>query len=341
MKRVLLAVVLASCAAAMPAGPQPKRFIELEIAHGHDSENVQVCVPLSMTKADSVKPSLIVEYVVGDAKRIAVGQVTAPGLLTEEIKPSAPDLLRRDIHFGLSGPFKAGTVTKAKVVLSSDVKLDSTFAWKEKPGEYAELVFDQHPVMRYVLKAYDASTPATRDKTYKVFHHLYNPAGTRFVTNGGDTNDPPAKNPKDNLYPHHRGLMFAYNIITYGGNKPCDTWHAKPGDTHQSHGGILSAAAGGVLGRHRVAVNWHGPKNDVFAKEEREMTVFEFKQGTLVEFAARLKTTVGKIKLEGDPATLRLPVPGSQRRARAERRKRQERRAANLLPPARRQGRVR
>ncbi len=302
MKRVLLTVVFISCVAAVPAAPQPKRFVDLEITHAHDCDDVQVCVPLSLAKADASKPSLIVEYAVGDANRLAVAQLTAPGLLTEQIKATAPDLVRRDVHFSLSGPFKTGGVTKAKLMLTSTVDtVGGIFAWKENPGEFAELVLDQRPVLRYVLKAYDNSTTQNRDKTYKVFHHLYNPAGTRFVTNGGDTNDPPSKNPKDNLYPHHRGLFFAYNIITYGGNKPCDTWHAKPGDTHQSHAGILASEAGGVLGRHRVAVDWHGPKNEIFAKEEREMTVYRVNKGTLVEFAARLKTTVGKIKLEGDP----------------------------------------
>jgi hypothetical protein len=151
-------------------------------------------------------------------------------------------------------------------------------------------------------KAYDKSTPEARDRTYKVFHHLYDPEGKRFVTNGGNTNDPlPRDIKKDLLYPHHRGLMYAFNKITYGNNKPCDTWHAKPGDTHEEHAGFLVTEAGPVLGRHRVAINWHGEKNDVFAKEERELTVYKIGKGTLVEFVSRLKTVGPPVKLDGDP----------------------------------------
>ena len=146
-----------------------------------------------------------------------------------------------------------------------------------------------------------ARQPSIEDKTYKVFHHLYDSTGTRFVTNGGDTNVPMPKNPKDSLWPHHRGLMYAFKTITFGDNQKCDTWHAVPGDTHQSHEGFLASEAGQVLGRHRVAVDWHGPKKEVFAKEEREITVYKLEKGTLVEFASRLKTTGGLVKLQGDP----------------------------------------
>ena len=48
-------------------------------------------------------------------------------------------------------------------------------------------------------------------------------------------------------------------------------------------------------------MDWHGPDQAVFAKEEREVTVYNVPGGTLVEFASRLKTTNGPIKLDGDP----------------------------------------
>jgi len=232
----------------------------------------------------------------------AQAQLTEPGLLTEKIPPSAKGMVRRDLHFyPPSRDSKLLDVVVFPQGTELPTKRDKGFAWQTKPGEYAELVYDRQPVARYMHKAYDNSAPANRDKTYKVFHHLYDPAGKRFVTNGGDTNEPMPKNPKDNLYPHHRGLMYAFNIITFDGNKKCDTWHAKPGDTHQSHEGFLATEAGSVLGRHRVAVDWHGPNKEVFAKEEREITVYKLDKGTLVEFASRLKTTGGLVKLAGDP----------------------------------------
>ncbi len=160
----------------------------------------------------------------------------------------------------------------------------------------------QQPVMGYWYRAYDNSSEANRNKTYKVFHHLYDPTSKRIVTNGGDT-DPGAEG-KKLLYPHHRGLMFAFNKVTFqkdGKPVAADVWHAKPKDTHEAHTGFLSADTGTVLGRHRVGIDWCGPNNEVFAREEREMTVYGIDGGTLVEFASRLKTTGGNVKLDGDP----------------------------------------
>src|SRR5205085_10413354 len=110
------------------------------------------------------------------------------------------------------------------------------------------------------------------------------------------------------LYPHHRGLGYGFNKITYGDGKTADTWHCPPADPKKNktenyieHVKTLSQEAGLVLGRHRVLINWHGSKTDIFAKEEREMTVYAVPGGTLVEFASLLKTTDGLVKLDGDP----------------------------------------
>src|SRR5262249_41909440 len=128
----------------------------------------------------------------------------------------------------------------------------------------------------------------------------------RFVTNGGQT-DYPNEPKRKLLYPHHRGLMYAFMRNAYGNGTVADTWHAKPGDTHQEHADFLGLEAGPLLGRHRVAVDWHGTDNAVFATEEREVTVYgpgpavKGSGKMLVEFASRLKTTGAPVKLGGDP----------------------------------------
>ena len=111
------------------------------------------------------------------------------------------------------------------------------------------------------------------------------------MTNGG---------PKG-LYPHHRGFYFAFNKVSYdGGKKKADVWHCT-NDAYQSHQGFVSQETGAILSRHRVLVGWHGPKKEMFAREEREVTVYKVPGGTLVEFAARVKTLVGPVRLDGDP----------------------------------------
>ncbi len=165
------------------------------------------------------------------------------------------------------------------------------FKWVDK-----DLKLGKRNVLRYMGAPYDDSTPNARNKTYKVFHHLYDLQGNRFVTNGGHNNKGPGKL----LYPHHRGLMFGFNRVTYDGNKRADTWHCR-GDDYVEHVKSISQVEGPVVGRHRVLIDWHGSKEEVFAKEERELTVYKIPGGTLVEFASLLKTTGGEVKLDGDP----------------------------------------
>jgi hypothetical protein len=293
-----------ACAALMltgsPALAQPKLLAQFEVTFT-GSEPVALCVPLSVPEKYAKLTEVDIRTDPGAKSGFGgVGQLTQPGLLTEKIAPSAKGLVRRDLHLWIQG--KPGTTTTVLVLPQPLSGFPAVpFVWKTKEGEYAELLQGNVPLLRYMYKAYDNSTPENRDKTYKVFHHLYDPTGKRLVTNGGNTNETQPKNPKDLLYPHHRGLMYAFNKITYDGKQTCDTWHAKPGDTHQSHAGFLDTEAGTVLGRHRVAVNWHGAKQEVFAKEERELTVYKAEKGILVDFASRLKTAGGKVKLDGDP----------------------------------------
>jgi hypothetical protein len=300
MKRYFCAAVLCLLAATVPANAQD----EFEIKHLCDSDHPVICIPLSLTRGDAATVDGYVLYNDDGLLLSAPAQLTAPGLLTEQIKPSAGTLARKDFHFVLPSRFKAKTVTNVKLLLNVDKDKElpqpGRFAWKDQPGQFVDLLYGKQQVMRYMYKAFDATSQETKDKTYKVFHHLFDPEGKRLVTNGGQTNEP-LGDPKKLLYPHHRGLMYAFNNITYGKGIKADTWHAKPENTHQSHEGFLLYEAGFTLGRHRVAVDWHGPKKDVFAKEEREFSVYKIGKGTLIEFASRLKAVDGTVKLDGDP----------------------------------------
>ncbi|MHC4407206.1 MAG: DUF6807 family protein, partial [Planctomycetota bacterium] len=213
-------------------------------------------------------------------------QVAQPGLLNEAAERQG--LVVRELHF-IVPELKKGQSLELTAVLSEDPPASGGFAWKPSPPDYAELSFGDRPVLRYMCTPLDNSSPQAREKTYKVFHHLYDPAGTRYVTKG-----PGGK------YPHHRGLFFGFNRISYGENARIDTWGCG-GTAHQSHEGFLADEAGPVMGRHCVKVDWHGPGEKVFATEEREMTVYNVPGGQLVEFASRLASTVGAVKLDGDP----------------------------------------
>jgi hypothetical protein len=302
--RTLLGLATCTLLLARPAcGQEKSQTITLTIHAGdHAYKNVPVCVPLSLPKALAEVLAMPLRRKGGE--QAMAGQLTAPGITTDAIKPSSPGLVRRDLHFVIDRLQPGATVTLLCKISTAQTRnwAPDRFGWAERP--YAELVLRQGPslrrVTRYMHKAYDKTSKDARDQTYKVFHHLFDPTGHRLVTNGGYT-DQPIRDPKKLLYPHHRGLMYAFYKITYDGNKHADTWHAKPGDTHEEHVEFLDVAAGPVLGRERVLIDWHGPKNEVFAKEERELTVYNVPGGTLVGFASRLKTADGKVILDGDP----------------------------------------
>jgi hypothetical protein len=158
-----------------------------------------------------------------------------------------------------------------------------------QPGKQTELRFSERPVLRYMHEAIDTASKSRRDETYKPYHHLFDPSGSRLVTKG-----------PGGLFPHHRGLYFGFNKITYGDNQQADTWHCNRGEW-QAHTAFLGQEGGHVLGRHRVAIDWHGQDGKVFLKEERELTAYNRPGGTLVEFASKLTIAGGKVHLDGDP----------------------------------------
>ena len=299
IRHLFLFVAIGLMIAASPLVAQDKIQITVK-GDKHDLKNVPVCVPLSLSQKDASFPEAHVTLPGGQT---VPGQLTAPGLMTEAMAPTAKGLVRRDLHFVLPA-IKGDASLDLVVKLHKIVPPDTTGFFWQHGDDQTMLYFDvlsgaKRPVMSYMHARYDNSTPAERDRTYKVFHHLYDPAGKRLVTNGGHTD--PHTDAKKLLYPHHRGLMYAFNKITYNGGKQADTWHAKPGDTHEQHEQFLRHEQGPVLGRGRVLVSWHGPKNDVFALEERELTVYNVPGGILVEFASKLKATDGKVRLDGDP----------------------------------------
>ncbi len=242
------------------------------------STPVSVALPLS-----GASQATIVQLVSGDDSIPA--QLTAPGLRGP--MANAPS---RTLHFILPS-LKAGSTAVLKATVSdADAAATKGYKWTDTPGEYEELAFEQ-PVLRYMYRMLDESTPALREQTYKPFHHVYSPDGSRIVTKG-----PGGK------YTHHRGLYFGFNRVSYGNDfaKKCDVWHCKP-PAYQEHEKFLSQEEGFVLGRHQVQIAWHGAEGEKFAQERRELAVYNVPGGQFIEFANHVSTLGGPIKLDGDP----------------------------------------
>ncbi len=307
MKRTLLGGLMALWLVGFSYAEQVEFDIVVK-AGKHDYKQVPVCVPLNVPKSCA---KVTVATMEGEVAVVG-GQLTVPALTTESVLVAGKGTVRRDLHFILP-ELKAGAVAKltAKLNTEAQYKSNQSFVWTDKKKEYSELGYQDgkrvRPILRYMKKPYDTSSDMARNQSYKVFHHVYDLQGKRFVTNGGHTDLPFDANNKQLrglLFPHHRGLMFGFNRITWGGNKKADVWHCRQrgkSENYIEHVKTLSQESGPILGRHRVLIDWHGSKTDVFAQEVRELTVYKVPGGTLVEFASLVKTTSGDVILDGDP----------------------------------------
>lgn len=168
---------------------------------------------------------------------------------------------------------------------------ETGYRWVVTPGKHMDLLYGDKSVLRYVCETYDGSTPERHAQTYKPFFHVFSPDGSRLLTKG----DP------GGLYPHHRGLFFGFREVTYDDGKKCDIWHCLE-RSHQSHVRVLSQHAAAESASLVVAIDWHGVDGEVFAQEERSISVNRKSDGLQIDFGSRLETADGRpIHLDGDP----------------------------------------
>src|SRR5882724_2289301 len=160
-RRFVAAVVACLCLAFSPLRAQDK--FEITVAGGkQDLNDVPVCVPLSVAKGQA---EFVYAHVFGNGQD-AEGQLTAPGLATESIAPSAKGLVRRDLHFVMRSIKKGESLTfTAKLIKENNAPDTTGFFWlDQQKGEATDLIFDvlsgvkRRPVLRYMHKAFDDSS---------------------------------------------------------------------------------------------------------------------------------------------------------------------------------------
>ncbi|CAN5786992.1 hypothetical protein BH23PLA1_BH23PLA1_03470 [soil metagenome] len=270
---------------------------EVRIEAGeHDRKNSPIRVPLAVPEILAEGASVRLKAPDGSS---VSGQLTPPGLLNEAAE-AGQGQVARELHFVLPS-LKAGESATWQVSMEpgelrmpltavdpGGVELPDGFVWILHE-EMSMLMANGRPVLEYVHPTLDESSAAARELTYKPFHHLYDPDGSRRVTKG-----------PGGQYTHHRGIFYAFNRVRYGDGQQADVWHAR-GDAYQSHEETLSTEAGPVLGRHRVLIHWRGEQGKTFAIEQRELTAYKVPGGHLVEFASQLETAEGQVELDGDP----------------------------------------
>ncbi len=186
------------------------------------------------------------------------------------------------------------TVSLLSLLAATSVAQHVAYQFKQTPHDSVTISAGDRPLLRYMHAPLNDATKEAREQTYKVFHHVFDPAdGSRLVTKG-----------PGGQYTHHRGLYFGWNKVSYGDGKKADVWHCS-GDAFQSHEKFLKQDVTADKATQAVLIHWHGPLKEVFAEEERELQISSkagaSAQGTQIDFFSTVRTKAGPIMLDGDP----------------------------------------
>lgn len=186
---------------------------------------------------------------------------------------------------------KAGeTVTLTPAAPRPDAQPRFAFG-SEKDGQ-TDLTFDKRKVLSCFHPKRD---PKDHYYTFKPFHNVFDPTkGEVMLTNTS------AKTAKDGQFPHHRGLFFGFNRISYGEKQTADIWHGHD-SVYSQHEGFGRQEMGGVIGRERSPIAWYGKDGKEFAREMREVTAYNVPGGTMIDWRTVLSTKLDKVRLDGDP----------------------------------------
>ena len=253
----------------------------------HDLKNAIVAIPVSGVKANEST-----RFHVNDLKSRAplVNQYLSEGRLG--LSDGKPELLVlipelnagaiRTLEVSIVPPPPGGLPRPQFVWSKTDntIELQAAGDPPRPIAKFTRFVFDPNAVP----KAKILTNP-----TIKPYHHVFDPTGKILLTNG-----------PDGVYPHHRGIFYGFNQISYQGKK-ADVWHCRNGE-HEQAGEKQILANGDLLGLHRISVDWDGQDGGAFAHEERELAFAPMSGGLLVDFRSRLKTDIAEgVKLDGDP----------------------------------------
>jgi len=244
--------------------------------------------------------NVVVRFPVPKGDPIAANVVELSGGVTVPAQVTGPALtddptVKQYLVFVLP-KLKAGETITGKPNVVKANAAPSQFEFVEKAGDPLELVYASSSGKRPVLQYFNLQRdPKDHYYTFKPFHNVYDPTtGKTMLTNTS------SKTAKDGQFPHHRGLFFGFNRISFGEKQSADVWHGTD-NVFSQHDKMLSTEAGGVLGRHRSEISWNGKDGKPFATENREVTAYNVTGGTLIDWSTVLSTKLDKVRLDGDP----------------------------------------
>lgn len=160
------------------------------------------------------------------------------------------------------------------------------FAFRDAAGSYMDITRDGKTLVRYMYGR-DESSEEAKHNTYKVYHHVFDPAGEAPITKG-----PGGK------YTHHRGLFIGFSKLTSHG-KTSDLWHMR--NTLQRHVKVVRQEVtedGAVMA---TEIHWEIPDATIV----QEIRTIQIRQDEgahlLIDFSSQLTALGSDAKFAGDP----------------------------------------
>ena len=276
-KFFVLVLVLSVLTAAMLCSPAAAGEIKLKVTPQAAGVNVPVHTPIKLSgdlaKADP--QSIIVTLSQGGDGKSVPGQIV-DGEGGKELWWIVPSV-------------KADKITTWTAALTAgNAKRKEAFTFRDTAGKHFDILLNSKPVTRYMYER-DTSDDKTKHNTYKVYNHVFDETGEKFLTKG-----PGGK------FTHHRGIFIGFSRTSANGRK-YDTWHMK--GNNQIHQKIASKTAGAVLARYTALINWNEGEDKPMISEQREITVYN--QGDsailLLDFHTKLTAAASDVVLDGDP----------------------------------------
>lgn len=284
MKQIILATLLLFAAtSARAVGPVLKATVTGTDA---DLNDVLVAIPMGGARVGNAR----MLGVTNDAGELLASQYFHAGRLGGDGKPELLVLVPK-------------LRAKAEVTLAVTEHIPPPgamplprFLWsKDKANpetvQLREIRKDQRLVAQFTRFVFDAKASANplTNPTIKPYHHVFDATGKQRLTNG-----------PDGKFPHHRGIYFGFNQITYSGKK-ADVWHCRNGESQRADA-RQGVDSGNLAGVHDLKIAWHGQDGGKFADEDRQLIFVPMSGGLLVEFRSRLATDIADgVKLDGDP----------------------------------------
>lgn len=210
-----------------------------------------------------------------------------------------------ELTFVVPSLAKGETLTLEAFPMSTnpEVRINDPYVWDAETEGEMELNVRGKPVIKLMQASLDNSSPERRAETYKVFHHVYAPNSNRLLTKG-----------PGGLFPHHRGIFFGYNRISYvtadGQTMNADTWHCKNGAS-QTRKDAYCSARGHAVGHSICEIYWRG-KDATLALETRHLATIKVGDATVIDFSTSLQPLVANLKLAGDPQHAGVQFRASQ-----------------------------